>query len=135
MSEGHHGPISTIAAVLLTVFLSSGPVAYAQAPAANGPFADAVARSVIAVFDTTREVTLHGVITMPMTQINRAGASYFTMTVKGDAGAPATWAVFVRRPDPQSKLQAGAGVTVTGWTARDGSRRIESYADRIRVAP
>jgi hypothetical protein len=135
MSEDRHGRISTRAAVLLTVFLSSGLAAHAQAPVADGPFADAVARSVVAVFDTTREITLQGVITMPMTQINRAGASYFTMTVKDDAGAPATWAVFVRRPDPESKLQTGAGVTVTGWAARDGSRRIESYAEKIRVAP
>jgi len=120
------------ASALAIAIMLTSHLAGAQAQPGDTPFSDAVARSVAAVFDTTKEVTLRGVVTTPMTPINRAGASYFKIDVRDDAGATTSWAVLVRKARDVAELKPGASVTVTGWQARDGSRRIESSPERVR---
>jgi hypothetical protein len=129
--------ISVASAVAITALLAS-PVAAVQAPVDDSPFSDAVRRAVVAVFDTTKEATLRGVVTTPLTYLrsDRRGAGYVRIEVRDEAGKRTTWAVLVRKAADIPELTLGASVAVTGWVARDGSPRLESAPEKIRpVSP
>ena len=81
---------------------------------------------------------MRGVVTTPVTNFRAdgRGARYFRIEVRDEAGDRTTWAVLVRRPGDDSELKLGTSVAVTGWVARDGSRRLESAPEKIRpVSP
>ena len=126
-----HASVTT----LLTVLLSS-QVVTAQSTGGSAFSMDELRVSATVTFNTTQEVTLRGVVTGPLTSVNRAdGPRYFKMEVPSATGTPTTWAVLVRKAGEDSVVVPGASLDVVGWPARDGSHRLESFAGKIRTVP
>ena len=121
--------------VLLAVLLLSH--ALGAQSAGDAPFSiDELRVSVTVTFNTTQEVTLRGVVSGPLTPVNRAdGPRYFKVEVPSATGTPTTWSVLLRKAGDGSLIIPGAPVTVIGWAARDGSHRVESGVEKVRATP
>ena len=103
-----------------------------NAPDGDRSFADALAKSATVAFDMTQTVTVTGVVSA-VTPLNRAMAHAVILS-QTTGGRSTSWAVLMR--SRATELKPGSTVTVTGWPARDGSRRMESSIDRItQVSP
>ena len=92
--------------------------------------------SVSAQFDRTKTVTLTG----PVTKLDWINPhARFLMDVKGDDGKVTSWeielsapAMLMRRGWTRSAIPIGGSVTVTGPSAKDGSKMI--YANSVTLS-
>jgi hypothetical protein len=92
----------------------------------NNPFPELGVGSSALVFDSSRQITLHGVITQPPTRL-RGPVYYFRVKVTNEAtSVETTWAVHVMDTagDPAlMELKAGVRVSFPVLPSRDGSPR------------
>jgi hypothetical protein len=136
MMDGH-GRLVGLASAGACTLLLAGSLAAVQAPAGDGPFVDDLVGKSVSFFDMTKEVTFRGVVTMPLTAVrDPRGAHCFRIEVRDETGGRTIWAVLVRKASGTAELKLGASIDVTGRTARDGTKRLESWPEKIRpVSP
>ena len=98
----------------------------------NNPFPELPGTSYFAVFDSSIQVTLVGVLVQTITQISPPSpVLYFRVDVKGEQpGVVTPWAVTLTTKTPPAtltdtlKLTVGTTVNVAGVATRDGTKRI-----------